>query len=418
MQARKVAARTSRKQNRRPDRPAKPAGEIVEEKKIRQSFSIPYAFPIIFTQDALHPDNDTFDTVFSAAADGLKRKVLVCIDVNVANSWPDLPERIRRRLERLMTVEMAGEPLLVPGGEQAKNGLKVVELVGREAARRGIDRQAYVLAIGGGAILDAVGLGAALVHRGLKLVRMPTTVLAQNDAGIGVKNGVNALGQKNFFGTFAPPQAVVNDAAFLATLTDRDWRSGIAEAVKVAAIKDLEFFRYLEAHVAGIAARDSEKMETLIRRCARLHVEHTGAGGDPFELGSARPLDFGHWSAHWLEMASGGEILHGEAVALGVAIDTLYAGKQGLVSPEEAGRVRDCLLHAGFCLWHELLERIDGSGTLAVLAGLEHFREHLGGELTITLPRPLGRRVEVHALDLNCLTECIAELKALNLSAP
>jgi 3-dehydroquinate synthase len=260
-------------------------------------------------------------------------------------------------------------------------------------------------------MLDAVGLGAALVHRGVRVVRFPTTVLAQNDAGIGVKNGVNACGQKNFFGCFQPPFAVVNDLDFLDTLADRDWRSGIAEAIKVAAIKDVEFFRFLETNAAKIAARDAAAMETLVRRCARLHVEHTATSGDPFEFGSARPLDFGHWSAHWIEMASGGTVSHGEAVAFGIAIDSLYADRRGWLRPGEGDRILACLRASGFALWHELLGRRDASGRLAVLDGLDRFREHLGGELAVTLPSPLGSRREVHELDAALVGECVERLR-------
>ena len=115
----------------------------------------------------------------------------------------------------------------------------------------GIDRHAYVLAVGGGALLDMVGYAAATAHRGVRLVRVPTTVLSQNDSGIGVKNSVNAFGKKNFLGTFAPPFAVFNDFTFLTTLSDRDWRAGISEAIKVALLKDATFFAFLEEHATA-----------------------------------------------------------------------------------------------------------------------------------------------------------------------
>jgi 3-dehydroquinate synthase len=272
--------------------------------------------------------------------------------------------------------------------------------VGEQAARCGLDRQSYVIAVGGGAMLDAVGLGAALVHRGVRLVRLPTTVLAQGDAGIGVKNGINAFGQKNFFGCFQPPWAVVNDLDFLQTLTDRDWRSGIAEAIKVAAIKDAGFFRFLETNAARIAARDAAGMETLVRRCARLHVEHTATSGDPFEFGSARPLDFGHWSAHKLELMSGFRISHGEAVAFGVLLDSSYAREKGWISAAEFEVIDRGLRQSGFPLLHDEVFQRDAAGQLEIFAGLRDFREHLGGELCVTFPQGIGARFEMHEIDL------------------
>ncbi|MBN2711476.1 MAG: 3-dehydroquinate synthase, partial [Planctomycetes bacterium] len=243
-----------------------------------------------------------------------------------------------------------------------------------------------------------------------RLVRMPSTVLAQNDAGIGVKNGVNAFGQKNFFGTFAPPYAVINDLDFLDTLDDRHWRNGVAEAVKVAVIKDVAFFKFIEKNASAIAARGREGMEKLVRECARIHVEHTGGSGDPFEFGSARPLDFGHWSAHWIESESGGEVSHGEGVALGIALDSLYAEGCGLITNEECDRIFKALSNCGFALWHNLLGKIVG-GRYAAFDGLKKFQEHLGGKLTVTLPKGIGGRVEVNEIDSELMGACIRKLE-------
>src|SRR5204862_2038620 len=129
-------------------------------------------------------------------------------------------------------------PKIVPGGERAKQSPALIAALHADLQRLGIDRQSFVVAIGGGALLDAVGYAAATAHRGVRLIRVPTTVLAQADSGVGVKNGINAFGKKNFLGTFAPPAAVINDSTFLVTLSDREWRSGLAEAIKVALLKD------------------------------------------------------------------------------------------------------------------------------------------------------------------------------------
>lgn len=123
---------------------------------------------------------------------------------------------------------------------------------------------------------------------------MPTTVLGQNDAGVGVKNGINVLGRKNFIGTFAPPFAVINDFAFLDTLPPRELRAGMAEAVKVALIKDGSFFAYLYDQRFGLASFSFLPMEEMIHRSAALHMNHIGTGGNPFELGSARQIAILH----------------------------------------------------------------------------------------------------------------------------
>src|SRR5262245_48475167 len=226
----------------------------------------------------------------------------------------------------------------------------------------GIDRHAFTIIIGGGAVLDAVGFATATTHRGVRTIRVPTTVLAQNDAGIGVKNGINAFGAKNFLGSFAPPWAVINDAAFLSTLPARDKRAGLAEAVKVSLIRDPVFFAWLREHAAGLHDFQHDLLVRSIRRGAELHLQHIALGGDPFELGSARPLDFGHWAAHKLESLSSHRLRHGEAVAIGMAIDTRYSVEAGLLSPEDGDIVIGLLRALGFDLWDEALELKDARG--------------------------------------------------------
>jgi len=151
------------------------------------------------------------------------------------------------------------------------------------------------------AVIDAVGYAAATAHRGIRLIRMPTTVLGQNDAGVGVKNAINWLGRKNFVGTFVPPHAVVNDFEFIESLPNRDKTAGIAEAIKVSLISDKTFFYYLNANRKNLRELRQDVVEKMIVKCAELHLRHIRSSGDPFERGSARPLDFGHWTAHKLE---------------------------------------------------------------------------------------------------------------------
>jgi 3-dehydroquinate synthase len=260
--------------------------------------------------------------------------------------------------------------------------------------------------------MDAVGLAAALVHRGVRQVRVPTTVLGQNDAGVGVKNGVNYCGGKNAIGTFAPPFAVVNDFDFLLTLPDRDWLCGVAEAFKVSIIRDRAFFDELLANAPRYPARDFAAMQALVIRCAEIHLEHIRSNGDPFEYGRARPLDFGHWSAHKLELLSGFRISHGEAVAAGVLLDSIYAQKMGWLSAEELARIRDGFTRSGFRLWFDELNARGTDGQRAVFGGLRDFQEHLGGELTVTFPRGIGARQEVHEIDLAIMELAIQELRA------
>jgi 3-dehydroquinate synthase len=282
----------------------------------------------------------------------------------------------------------------------------------RDLSSRGVDRQSFALAVGGGAVLDAVGFAAAIFHRGVRHIRCPTTVLAQDDSGVGVKNGINAFGLKNLLGTFAPPFAVINDSAFLDKLPPRDKRAGLAEAVKVALIRDASFFAWIEAEADALARFAPNALDMLVRRCALLHMRQIAHGGDPFETGSARPLDYGHWAAHKLEMLTRNALRHGEAVAIGVALDARYSVLAKLLPEGEDVRVVRLLERLGFRLWDDALDLRDETGTRRVLAGLKDFQEHLGGELTITLLAAIGRGVEVHSMDGACIEQAIRWLRA------
>jgi 3-dehydroquinate synthase len=297
----------------------------------------------------------------------------------------------------------------VPGGEASKNDPALIERLLEAFAAARLDRQAAVVAVGGGAVLDAAGYAASVTHRGLRFVRLPSTVLSQCDGGVGVKTSVNGFAAKNFLGTFAPPHAVIDDFSLLRSLPLRDARAGMAEAVKVALIRDPSFFEWIEAHADALARAEPEPLAALIRRCAALHLTHIARGGDPFELGSARPLDYGHWSAHKLEMLSGHELRHGEAVAIGMLLDARYAERTGRLAAADLERIASLLVRLGLPLHHAALQAQSG-GRLAVLRGLEDFREHLGGSLSVTLLSGIGRGAEVHAIDTPVVEEAIAWL--------
>lgn len=377
-----------------------------------QRIVVPFEYPVAFTRDLLAPANPLLVEILQQDRSPEPRRVLCLVDEGLAAARPELEGRLRAYLDVRRPLAAPADIARLPGGEQAKQGWDTVHRAIALMHGARLCRHSYVVAIGGGGVLDAAGLAAALVHRGLRLVRVPTTVVAQCDVGVGVKNGIDALGAKNYLGTFAPPYAVLNDLDFLDSLPWRDWIGGIAEAFKVAMIKDADFFACLCGAADALRARDRTAMETAVRRCAALHLDHIREGGDPFEMGSARPLDFGHWSAHQVEVLSAYAVNHGEAVAIGIALDAYYAWRTGLLRREDLDALLRGLQACGLPVWHPLLERRAADGRLAVLDGLEQFREHLGGELTVTLPQGVGRRVEVHALDPALIEEGIAFLAA------
>jgi 3-dehydroquinate synthase len=380
---------------------------------IRRIFQVSYELQVQFTQNVFEPTNLVLKTILDQMEDGRSHKVVVILDEALARAQPALPRQIEtyfdRHAERL---QLVCPPIVIEGGERTKNSYFHVSEIHSHLDRYHIDRHSYVIGVGGGALLDVVGLAAATAHRGVRHVRIPTTTLSQADSGVGVKNGINAFGKKNFIGTFAPPFAVINDFQLLASLSPRDKRAGYVEAVKVALIRDKEFFEDIEQDGERLSEFESAAMQQLIHRCADLHVNHIATAGDPFEFGSARPLDFGHWSAHKLEQLSEYKIRHGEAVAIGIALDTIYSQKIGLLDEASAERVLRLLEVLGFELYANELLHADSEGSLLVLSGLEEFREHLGGELTITLLKAIGKGVEVHDVRLPKVIESIHELQS------
>ncbi|MCH2381384.1 MAG: 3-dehydroquinate synthase [Pedosphaera sp.] len=379
---------------------------------IERQINVTYRHQVRFTRNVFSPDNPTLRETLADDKDARTHRALVVMDEALCRAQPGLAEQVRvyfdRHGERL---NLVCNPMQFEGGERTKNSYFHVSEIHSKIEMHHIDRHSYVIAVGGGALLDMAGLASSTAHRGVRHVRIPSTTLSQADSGVGVKNGINAFGKKNFIGAFAPPYAVINDFDLLSSLNDRDKRNGYIEAVKVALIRDREFFEWIEGNAEALAAFSPEPMRQLIHRCAELHINHIATSGDPFEFGSARPLDFGHWAAHKLEQLSEYRIRHGEAVAVGIALDVVYARRTGHLTAETADRILTLLERLGFELFANELLHDDESGTLQVINGLEEFREHLGGDLTITLLRELGQGFEVHEMNLPLVIESIYELR-------
>lgn len=379
---------------------------------IHQEFQVTFRYPVHFTTGLFAPENPLFHRTIREGGGDLPKKLLAVVDRGLLRHHPPLLEALERYCrEYLDAIALAGAPLVLPGGEAVKNDPLYLTILHQAIAAAGLCRHSYVAAVGGGALIDTVGFAAATAHRGIRLIRVPTTVLAQADAAIGVKNSVNALGQKNFLGAFTPPVAVLNDSDFLPTLSSKDWIGGVAEAVKVALIRDPGFFSFLERRARALVRRDLQAMRQVIYRCATLHLDHIASGGDPFEQGNSRPLDFGHWAAHRLELLSGFELGHGEAVAIGVALDCTYSYLAGLLGKSSWRRVMDLLTNLGFALYVPQLEDQE-----AILRGLEEFRTHLGGRLTILLLWDIGQGLEVNEIEPRTLLAAIDRLRQFALA--
>ncbi len=383
---------------------------------IHQEFSVSFSYDVHFTKTLFHPDNELLVDAVADPDEPMPKKMVAVVDEGLLDHHESLLDQIQAYTDAHdETLDLAASPIVVPGGEAAKNDPDLVDDIHEVIYETRLDRHAYVLAVGGGAVLDLAGYAAGTAHRGIRLIRVPTTVLSQNDSGVGVKNGINAFDTKNFLGTFDPPDAVLNDLSFLRTLDDRDWRAGISEAIKVGLLKDAAFFDYLCEHAAALAppTRDLDAMSHVVHRCAALHLNHIATSGDPFEKGSSRPLDFGHWAAHKLEELTNYTLRHGEAVAIGIALDCAYSHLVGRLSAEELDQILDLTSALGFDLYvPELDQHLDEPDHPDCLfQGLDSFREHLGGELTIMLLDAIGQGIEVHSVDRDRYRKAVSILR-------
>lgn len=379
----------------------------ISEDSFDVNFSVPQVLRLRFTRDCFGADWDQIVPWFRS--DSGSARVQVWVDRGVADANPRLLPNLQARIqEHSPQLELVSPIQCIDGGEQIKNGEETVNHLFRSIDRDGLDRRSYIVAIGGGAVLDAVGYAAAISHRGIRLVRFPTTTLAQADSGVGVKNAINAFGKKNWKGTFAVPWGVVNDQSLIAHLPDRDFRAGFSEAVKVSLLKSPSAFRFLCQHASDIARRDWTAVMPAIRSSVLMHLHHITHGGDPFEMQEARPLDFGHWSAHKLEQLTRYQLRHGEAVSIGVALDTLYSHLALGLDRVDALNAVQALLDLGLPIYDSNLE------TTQIFDGLEEFRQHLGGRLTLTMLRGVGSAVSVHEVDAAGMSRAISMLRSLH----
>jgi len=383
-----------------------------ETNAIDISFQVPFVHRLRMTKEIFGADSSVLADLIEQSGDAIPR-VQFWIDEHVANAMPQLSNRIRKFVNQHSDkMTMPGNVQICPGGEAVKNDIHIIERMLKCINAADLDRRSYVIVIGGGAVLDAVGFAAAIAHRGIRLIRLPTTTLAQADSGVGVKNSINLFEKKNWTGTFAVPWAVINDESMLTTLPDRDFKCGFSEAVKVALLKDADEFERIEVSAKQIAAREMEAARPVIRRSAELHLNHITKGGDPFEALEARPLDYGHWSAHKMEPMTNFELRHGEAVAIGVAIDTVYSSLVHGLPAEDADRVLRCLLNLGLELDHPVLR-----DTEQLFGGLEEFRQHLGGRLTLTMLPKIGAMIDVHEVDRDKMLQAMEYVSRFQLNS-
>jgi 3-dehydroquinate synthase len=294
------------------------------------------------------------------------------------------------------------DTVVLPDGEEYKN-LDVLNRIFDALLERRHGRQTTLVALGGGVVGDITGFAAACYQRGVGFIQIPTTLLAQVDASVGGKTGVNHPLGKNMIGAFHQPRCVVADTQTLDTLDERQLRAGIAEVIKYGLIRDPVFFAWLEAHMGKLLARDPEALSFAIERACQNKAEVVAA--DERESGQRALLNLGHTFGHAIETGLGyGRWLHGEAVAAGMVLAAELSDRHGWISAGDAGRIRDLLMRAGLpCA------RPEGLKPARMLELMAVDKKVAGGRIRLVLLKGLGRAVVTDAYDAALLTAVLGD---------
>lgn len=377
-------------------------------KSINQNFQIKFNYKILFTKNVFNKKNKILLKALNEHTK-TKKNIIIFIDKNILKIKPNIEKNIISYCNVYKKyINLKCDPIKITCGEKIKNHYNLAKILYKIIDDYKICRQSYIISIGGGTLQDLIGFIASTAHRGVKTIRIPTTTLSQDDSGVGVKNGINFNNKKNFIGCFNPPDAVINDINFLTYLKEKNFIEGFSEAIKVALIKNKNFFYFIKNNINKILKKDTKIIEKIVYKSAKIHADHISKKGDPFEKKSARPLDFGHWVAHKIEALSKYKISHGEAVAIGLALDCTYSYLIKILDKKEWKDIINTLLDIKLPIFNIALLNKN------LLNGLDEFREHLGGKLTITLIKKIGEKIETHHINKNIYKHAIKKLKRIN----
>jgi 3-dehydroquinate synthase len=295
--------------------------------------------------------------------------------------------------------DRTAEVLFLPGGEENKR-LAPVEALAEEMLERGADRSSMVIAFGGGIVNDMGGFLAAIFMRGVPVLQVPTTLLAQVDAAIGGKTGVNLKGGKNLIGSFHQPLAVLTDPALLDTLPDREYRAGLWEIVKAGIIREAALFEYLMENSQAVLGREPAAVDHIIAESVRMKAEVVSA--DEREGDLRRILNFGHTFGHALEAETGyTRLLHGEAVAFGMRAAAYLGEMTGHVSAEDTVEVLEAIRRYG------PLPPLDGIAAENLVRRLVHDKKTVRGKVHFVLPVRIGEVTVVSGIEEKLVLEAI-----------
>lgn len=362
----------------------------------------------------LFRDDNPFMREVLRADPGRRLRVLALVDAGIPGVREALVPRIMAWfVQHADAFELVKAPMVLPGGEASKGDGHLVDQLWECMAVQCLRRDTVVLCIGGGAFLDWTGFAAATARGGMRIVRVPTTSMGQAEAGVALRNCVNRFRRKDWAVVRALPWAVVNDPAFLPLQDPEASRLGLAGALRIALTRDAALFDLMEARAEAMRRNDWTALASVVERSAQLHRDQALAAAERFEHAGPQVVDLGGWVAHKLEQISGFTFPHGAAVAVGIAMDTIYSVEKGLLAELDGGRILAVLRSCGFPCWSEWLDDMGRGGRPLFLKGLEDFREQSGGPLRLTLLRGIGRASYVDHVDETAVLFCREHLRRL-----
>lgn len=383
------------------------AKTVCDEARVELAARTGYA--VRFSKDCLSPQNGDLAELLRSREPFRRQRAVFVVDAGLAAVQPRAVEAAAAYADsHKANIVAACPPIVVEGGETVKSRPEICDWLRARFVGAGLDSQSHVVVIGGGALLDAAGFAAATLRRAPRVTRVPTTLLAQASGALSPRCAVNALGRKDALAAFQAPFGVLLDPKFLSPLPDREKRAGLAEIIRTALCGDADFFHWIADHQKQLANLDKRTLETAARWSARLHWE-AASDADPFDEGRARPLDFGRWAALRLEAEAGGELLHGEALAVGTAVDLLLSVLLTGLPPEAARAALEVVAGCGLPLWHGALGFADADGAPALVSALAEFA--LGGTPSVPLLRGLGRAEPCIAVNAEATAAAIEALR-------
>ncbi len=375
-----------------------------------RALSSSFEYPVCFTSDVFSPMNRDLRHLIVRREPEERHRVAAIVDRGALAAQPELNLHIERYARcHNDALDLVAPPIVQGGGEGMKDDASLPARLQAYFHALELDRRSVLLVVGGASLLDLVGFAASTVQSAPRVVRVPTTTLAQAGPAVLPKSAINAFGTKDFLCTFRAPYAVVCDRRFVETQKTRDKVFGLVQAVRAALLWDEELFGWIVAHASRLASGERDAVAELLQQSAALHADFAASTVDEDVYGPEGPLALGAWAAERIELHTERRIRQGEALAVGIALDTTLGALHGTNTEGEREAIHRLLERLGLRLWHDALGNVDSEGRLLLLDGLSERASGRAPHVPL-LRNGIGNGVMPHDLREDVLREAITRL--------